>query len=44
MVGYSLSNVVQRKLKAKSAGRVQSVALLFIVERFLEREKFVKSN
>jgi len=44
MVGYSLSNLVQRKLRAKSAGRVQSIALLFIVERFLEREKFVKTN
>lgn len=39
-VGYGLSSLVKSKLKARSAGRVQSVALLFIVERFKEIQMF----
>ncbi len=41
LVGFSLSPVLWRKLKgAKSAGRVQSVALRLICERESEIEKF----
>ncbi|MGL4951744.1 MAG: type I DNA topoisomerase [Mycoplasma sp.] len=41
LVGYGLSSLVKSKLRARSAGRVQSVALLFIVERYLEIKKFI---
>jgi DNA topoisomerase I len=42
LVGFTLSPVLWRKLPgAKSAGRVQSVALRLIVEREREIEKFV---
>lgn len=42
LVGFTLSPVLWRKLPgARSAGRVQSVALRLIVERELEIEKFV---
>lgn len=41
VVGYDLSNLVKTKLRAISAGRVQSVALLFIVERWKEVNQFV---
>lgn len=44
MVGYGLSRLVKNKLNAISAGRVQSVALLFIVERALEVASFVPEN
>ncbi len=40
-VGYDLSKLVRTKLKANSAGRVQTVVLLFIVERAKEIAKFV---
>lgn len=40
IVGYDLSNLVKSKLHATSAGRVQSVALLFIVERWKEVQNF----
>lgn len=40
-VGYDLSKLVRNKLKANSAGRVQTVVLLFIVERAKEIAKFV---
>lgn len=41
LVGFNLSPVLWRKLPgAKSAGRVQSVALRIIVEREMEIEKF----
>lgn len=43
MIGYDLSTLIKQKLKEKSAGRVQSVALLFLVDRQLERDNFVKS-
>lgn len=42
-VGYGLSSLVKSKLRARSAGRVQSVALLFIVERFKEIQMFKPS-
>ncbi|MGI6781696.1 MAG: type I DNA topoisomerase [Acholeplasmataceae bacterium] len=32
IIGFRLSNLVQKKIKAKSAGRVQSVALKLVVE------------
>ena len=42
LVGFTLSPVLWRKLPgARSAGRVQSVALRLIVERELDIEKFV---
>src|SRR5690242_1972636 len=42
LVGFTLSPVLWRKLpKAKSAGRVQSVALRLVCDRELEIEKFV---
>ncbi len=41
LVGYKLSNLVKTTLKAISAGRVQSIALMFIVDRELERRVFV---
>lgn len=41
IVGYGLSSLVNSKLNAISAGRVQSVALLFIVERYLQIQNFV---
>ena len=40
-VGYDLSTLVRSKLKAISAGRVQTVVLLFIVERAKEISKFI---
>ncbi len=41
LVGFSLSPILWRKLPgAKSAGRVQSVALRLVVEREVEIEKF----
>ncbi len=43
LVGFNLSPVLWRKLPgARSAGRVQSVALRLVCERELEIEKFVK--
>ena len=44
IIGYKLSNFTKKSLNAISAGRVQSVALLFVVERLLERLNFVPSN
>lgn len=41
LVGFSLSRLVKSKLRATSAGRVQSVALLFVVERAKEVLSFV---
>jgi DNA topoisomerase-1 len=42
LVGFNLSPVLWRKLPgARSAGRVQSVALRLVVEREMEIEKFV---
>ncbi|MFQ9071454.1 MAG: DNA topoisomerase [Faecalibacillus faecis] len=33
IIGFKLSKLLQRKIKSKSAGRVQSVALRLIVEK-----------
>ncbi|MGL4647351.1 MAG: type I DNA topoisomerase [Mycoplasmoidaceae bacterium] len=41
LIGFKLSQLLQNKLKAESAGRVQSVALKFIADREKEIEKFV---
>ncbi|MCV3734476.1 type I DNA topoisomerase [Ureaplasma miroungigenitalium] len=44
LVGFKLSSLTRSKLKAQSAGRVQSIALLFVVQRELERRNFVKED
>ena len=41
IIGFRLSKLLQSKIKAKSAGRVQSVALKLIVDREREIESFV---
>ncbi|MGL4589703.1 MAG: type I DNA topoisomerase [Mycoplasmatales bacterium] len=41
IMGFKLSNLLQKKIKAKSAGRVQSVALRLIVEREEEIRAFI---
>lgn len=41
IVGFRLSSLLQRKIKSRSAGRVQSVALRFIVDREKEIEAFI---
>ncbi len=41
IIGFKLSKFLQRKIKSKSAGRVQSVALRLIVEKEREIEAFV---
>ncbi|NQX83884.1 MAG: type I DNA topoisomerase [Mycoplasmataceae bacterium] len=44
MVGFRLSKLIREKVGAKSAGRVQSVALKIISDRENERSKFVKEE
>ena len=41
IIGFKLSTLLKSKIKSKSAGRVQSVALKLIVEREDEIKKFV---
>lgn len=41
IIGFKLSKLLQRKIKSKSAGRVQSVALRLICEREDEIEAFI---
>jgi len=41
IIGFKLSKLLKRKIKSKSAGRVQSVALKLIVDREREIEKFI---
>lgn len=41
IIGYKLSQFTKHSMSALSAGRVQSIALLFVVERELERRAFV---
>ncbi len=41
IMGFKLSKLLQKKIKAKSAGRVQSVALRMIVEREMEIREFI---
>ncbi|MBO6021938.1 hypothetical protein J6P59_07340 [bacterium] len=43
MVGYKLSSLVQRTMKADSAGRVQSLALRFILDRENQIKNFIKT-
>lgn len=43
MVGYKLSNLVQKTMHADSAGRVQSLALRFILDRENQIRNFVKT-
>lgn len=44
LIGYKLSGFIRSSVHGKSAGRVQSVALMFIVNRKLERDAFVPSK
>lgn len=44
MIGFKLSKLIQIKLKAESAGRVQSVALKFLEDREKEINSFVAEN
>ncbi len=44
IIGYKLSYFIKKSLNAISAGRVQSVALLFVVDRMLERMNFKPSK
>lgn len=44
LIGYKLSALVKKTQHAISAGRVQSVALMFVVNRALERLQFVPSS
>lgn len=44
IVGYGLSKLVKKKIKAESAGRVQTVALKFIADREKEIAKFKSSK
>ena len=44
IIGFRLSKLLQSKIGAKSAGRVQSVALKLIVDREREIEAFVKEE
>jgi len=41
IIGFKLSTLLQRKIKAKSAGRVQSVAVRLIVEKEKEIQAFI---
>ena len=41
IIGFKLSRLLQKKIKSKSAGRVQSVALRLIVEKEREIEAFI---
>lgn len=44
IIGFKLSNLVKKKVKAKSAGRVQSVALRLIVELEDEISAFIPED
>lgn len=44
IIGFKLSKLLQSKIKSKSAGRVQSVALKLIVEREKKIQKFVSEE
>ena len=41
IMGFRLSNILQKKIKSRSAGRVQSVVLRFVVDREKEIQAFV---
>lgn len=44
IIGFDLSDLMKKKIKTKSAGRVQSVTLRMIVERQKEIEAFVSKQ
>lgn len=44
IIGFKLSKLLQHKIRSKSAGRVQSVALKLIVDREKEIQAFVKEE
>jgi len=44
IIGFKLSKLLQNKIKSKSAGRVQSVALRLIVEKEREIEAFISEE
>src|SRR5690606_33823697 len=44
IIGFKLSKLLQSKIKSKSAGRVQSVALKLICDLEDEIEKFVQEE
>ena len=44
IIGFKLSKLLQSKIKSKSAGRVQSVALKLIVEREKEINAFIQEE
>ena len=44
LMGYRLSNLLQRKIKSRSAARVQSVVLKFIVDKEKEIQAFVPTE
>ncbi|MDF2699519.1 MAG: topoisomerase [Haloplasmataceae bacterium] len=44
IIGFKLSKLLQSKIKSKSAGRVQSVALKLIVDREKEVQAFVQEE
>ncbi len=44
IIGFRLSKLLQKKIKSRSAGRVQSVALKIISEREAERSLFDKNE
>ncbi len=44
IIGFKLSKLLQSKIRSKSAGRVQSVALKLIVDREKEIEAFVSTK
>ncbi|WP_425380266.1 type I DNA topoisomerase [Spiroplasma endosymbiont of Stenodema calcarata] len=43
-IGFRLSKLLQKKIKSKSAGRVQSVALKLVVEREKEWQDFISEE
>ncbi len=44
LIGYRLSKLLYKKIKSKSAGRVQSVTLKILVDRENERSNFVQEE
>lgn len=44
IIGFKLSYLLQKKIKSRSAGRVQSVTLKFLVDREREIEQFVSEE
>lgn len=44
IIGFKLSTLLKSRIKSRSAGRVQSVTLRFIVDREREIQKFVKEE